>query len=256
MLLGIHLIFPHPTYKMNTIDAKWEMRNLGVETVEITIEAADDAESLTQDLSRYEKAYTIVKVPVGHGLPLFNLHKMGYSFIETLTQCYHLGASFNLNPIQKRIAQISSSSLMTLEETSNLYREIQAGIFGTDRISLDPRFGPDVANQRYAYWLQDEIERGSKIYKVEYQHKTIGFFALKMISADVCFSFLAGLYTDFVRSGLGFCPHWHGLMEGFRLGAKRVLTTYSSNNRGAAALHMAMGHCLISQYYVFIKHCF
>ena len=143
---------------------------------------------------------------------------------------------------------------MDSTDTEKLINEIGLGIFGTDRISVDPRFGPKMANRRYSNWILDEIQKGALVHNVEVDGKRIGFFALKKLDESRYFLFLAGLYLTYQESGLGFCPHFRGIQEGINLGAKRVLLSYSSNNRGAAGLHMGMGHKLDEILHVFISH--
>ena len=239
---------------MKVVHATWEQRNLGVDCHEITIEPEDSADVMAQGLREHETQYMVVRLPVGRMDLLFRAQELGYRFIETMTYCYHTGANFNLNTIQQRIVERISWRPMDEAGQAAMFAEIRQGMFSTDRVSLDPQFSSDQANQRYVYWIQDELARGGRVYQVLYGDRDLGFFTLKRQSADVEFAFLSGTYTAFRTSGLGFTCHYCEVVEGLRSGAKRVMTSYSSNNRGAAAVHLSMGHVLHQQCYMLVKH--
>jgi hypothetical protein len=239
---------------MKITNAFWEKRNLGVETVEITLERGDALPDLRSALNQFACNYTVLKVPSSNSEFLFELNKQGFFFIETMFQCHHAGGDFGFNPIQQRIMQKAQNWVMNAGEVENLLREIQKGMFSTDRISVDPHFGSEIANKRYSYWIRDEIEKGAFVHNVAVDGKNIGFFALKKVGGGNWFLFLAGLYLEYQSTGLGFCTHFRGIQEGLNSGARRVLLSYSSNNRGAAGLHMGMGHKLDEVFHVFIRH--
>ena len=92
------------------------------------------------------------------------------------------------------------------------------------------------------------------MYKVLYDDRELGFFTLRRQSEDVDFAFLSGVYAAFRTSGIGFSCHYSEVVAGLQSGAKRVMTSYSTNNRGAAAVHLSMGHVLHEQWYVLVKH--
>lgn len=239
---------------MKVVHASWEQRNLGVDCNEITVEPDDDAETVIDDIRAHETEYTVVKIPTGCTDILHRLQQVGYSFIEMLTKCHHSGESFNLNRIQQRIVDRITYSEMADTDLEFMFREISGGLFRADRISMDPYFNSELANRRYVYWIEDELARNAQVFKVVYNEKDVGFFTLKRMGSDLHFAFLGGVYREFSTSGFGFCSHYCQIVEGRRQGSKRVMTAYSSNNRGAAAIHMTFGHVLYQQHYVLIKH--
>ncbi|WP_156968078.1 hypothetical protein [Desulfobacter vibrioformis] len=239
---------------MKIVNAVWEKRNLGVDCNEITISPDDSLETIKDEISKYETEYTVVKIPTGNIEALFLFQKLGYCFIETLTVCYHTGEDFNLNKIQKRILEKITYHKMNNDDIDHLFKEIKQGMFQTDRISMDPYFSTVQANQRYIYWINDELDRGSQLYKISYNCKDIGFFALKKLTDTEYFAFLSGNYLEYLSSGLGFCAFYCEVTEAKRQGAKRVVGSYSSNNRGTTAILLSIGHILRMQYYVFVKH--
>jgi hypothetical protein len=182
------------------------------------------------------------------------VQKLGYRFVETMTYCYHSGEAFNLNSIQQRIVDRISWRLMDDTGFEGLFERIGLGMFTQDRVSLDVQFRRDLANQRYIYWIQDELDRGGRVYQVRYGDRELGFFSLKRTGDAETFAFLSGVYAEFRNSGFGFCCHYCEVVEGIRSGARRVMTSYSSNNRGATAVHLSMGHVLHQQAYILVKH--
>jgi hypothetical protein len=239
---------------MQIIKATWEKRNLGVDCNEIIIEADDSVEAISKEISKHETEYTVVKIPTGLDKLLLHLQKQGFLFIETITSCYHTGEQFNLNRIQQRIIDNVSYKRITNDDIELIFKEINNGLFQTDRVSLDQHFTLEQSNNRYIGWVKDELDRGAKAYTLTYNTKNVGFFTLKKQTEHEYFAFLSGIYSDFLSSGLGFCTHYFEVIEAKRQGAKHVNTVYSSNNRGATAIHLNMGHVLREQYYVLVKH--
>jgi hypothetical protein len=239
---------------MKVVNAVWEKRNLGVDCNEITVEAKDMLPEIERDIVGYETEYTVVKVLAGRANVLLFLQQSGFVFIETLTICYHRGDAFGLNRVQQRIIEQVRYAEMQNIDVNFMFKQISKGLFTTDRVSLDPHFSVEQANQRYIYWLQDELHNGAKAYKLSFKGKDIGFFTLKRKTDIEYTAFLSAVYPDYFMSGLGLCPHYFEVTEGIALGAKHVMTSYSSNNRGATAIHLSMGHVLHRQYHVLIKH--
>jgi hypothetical protein len=239
---------------MKIIDAYWEKRNIGVDTTEIFIEGHEVLPDILTEIKKHERDYNVIKIPIGRADIINALQEAGYVFIETLTQCYEDSKEIPLNSIQKRILQSCLIVEALAADLEGVFESINMGLFQTDRISLDPHFGIRVGNRRYCLWIQDEIARGAKLFIVNSGQKKIGFFILKKTDDKEYYLFLSGLFPEFQKSGIGFCPHCQGILKCFELGARRVKLSYSSNNRGAAALHMNLGHRLDLQYYVFIKH--
>lgn len=239
---------------MKVVHATWEQRNLGVDCREITVQPEDSADDMARGLREHETQYTVVRLPVGRMDLLIRAQELGYLVVETMTHCYHTGATFNLNAIQQRIIDRIRWEPMDETGKATMFAEIRQGMFTTDRVSLDPHFSGDLANQRYVFWIQDELARGGRVFKMLYGDRELGFFTLKRQSDDVQFAFLSGTYSAFRTSGFGFACHYCEVVEGVRSGAKRVLSSYSSNNRGAAAVHLSMGHVLHEQCYILVKH--
>lgn len=241
---------------MKVTNAVWEERNLGVSCYEINVEKDDLVTDLEKAVQAYKADYVVVKVPTGMVTHLFCLQKKGFLFMETMALChYNLREDLCLNSIQERMISNMKYEKMNNNDLDELYDELRKGMFDTDRISLDPHFSQEQANQRYIGWVKDELERGADIYKiVNNKNQAIGFFAYKDVNKNIAFPFLGGLYKSANILGLGFSIHYYALEEGRKRGRKKSMASYSSNNRISSALHMSLGYILEEQFYVFVKH--
>ncbi|MDB4644842.1 GNAT family N-acetyltransferase [Rubripirellula sp.] len=239
---------------MKVVHAEWERRNLNVDCVEISVQSDDSIETIIQGIQEYSTDYTVVRVPTTKAEITLGVQNLGFQYAETITTCIHTGIKFTTNNIQQRLLKRVTWETMNNDGLDNLLKELLNGIFSTDRIALDPNFGPKIANRRYANWLQDEFEHSAKLFEVRYDKKPMGFFSLKEISNEITFAFLSGTYDAFRNSGLGFACHHEAIRAAIQFGAKKVKTAFSSNNRGAAAVHFSMGHTLAEQQHIFIRH--
>jgi hypothetical protein len=238
---------------MRVIDAVWERRNLGMRAVEVTLEPGDSVDSLRSLCADFVDAYIVVKVPSFLVDALWWLPSCGFIFIETIFHCHHKGINFELNPVQLRLFKLAVVKNLGRGEIEPVLDEVRQGVFATDRIALDPRFGVRVSNERYANWIEDECGNGGYLSIVEVKGDPIGFYALKQSSDGGARLFLSGLFRQYKNSGLGFCTHFLGIQQGIRQGAKRVHLAVSSNNRSAAALYFQNGHYLDAVYHVFVN---
>ena len=229
-------------------------KNIGVKCNEIIIENDDCIEKIKNEIATYETEYTVVKIPVKKIDIMLWLQEMNFFFIEMTTSCQHIGNSFNLNRIQQRIIDSLNYEEMSEMDVDYMYGEIRNCLFTTDRIAVDPYFTLQQANNRYINWIKDELKSGAKSYRVSHNQNQVGFFILKKNSEREWFAFLGGLYSSYLESGFGFSMNYFEVIEGQKLGAKRILTSFSSNNRGAAAIHLNLGYNLLKQYYIFVKH--
>ena len=241
---------------MKVVHAIWEQRNLGIDCNEIEVEAGDSLVALQENIPGYETQYTVVKVPVGMMDVSLHLQSMGYRFMEVMTLCHHEGKLPELTRIQQRIVDSVSCEEMSDRDRDRegLFDQIRNGMFQDDRISLDPFFTQDQANNRYLGWIGDETDRGANLFKIARKGAVIGFFVLRKQEGGVCFACIGGIYPESQSHGFGFCLNYYEIYQGIQQGARRIVNAFSSNNRGASAIHMFLGYVLDEQYYVFVKH--
>jgi hypothetical protein len=209
---------------------------------------------LRRSLPEFETEYTVVKVPIGRVDISLYLQDAGYRFIELITTCHHDGRIPALPSVQQRIIDSVPYRKMDEYDLEEAFTMICGGMFDTDRVSLDPRFSRAQAASRYIGWIEDEIARGSQMFKIEYKGRSAGFFNLRHVGNRSAAAAIGGVYPEFQKAGLGICINYFEIVEGLKQGARRIVTSFSSNNRGAAAIHFLLGYSIGDQYYVFIKH--
>lgn len=239
---------------MKIIDAVWEKRNLGVNTLEIVIERDDTIDEIKKKLDTIHEEYMVIKVPAERTDVMLLLPQFGFSFIECTIKVTHNLKNLNLTGIQKRLVDAVSYELMNEDDIEQLFDEIKKGLFYTDRIYLDPYFTKEQAANRYIGWIKDEISRGTDLYKYIYKDKTFGFFTFKDLGNDEYYPFLAGVYSDHINTGLGFAFNYKPLMEAIRRNGKLISTYISTNNLNTIRMHNVMGFSFDEVSYVYIKH--
>ncbi|NME82785.1 hypothetical protein [Clostridium sp. SM-530-WT-3G] len=239
---------------MKIIDAFWEKRNIGVDTIEIIIEEKDTIDDIEETLRKIDSQYIVVKVPAGKIDAMFLLNKLGYNFIECIIRVTHDLENIELKGIPKRLSDNVSYSLMNEKDYSVLFDEINKGMFTTDRIYLDPSFTIEQASKRYIGWIKDELSKGAEAFKLVYKEKHVGFFMLKEIEKDTYYPFLAGIYNDYRNTGLGYIFNYKPLCEVVKKGGKMVSTYISTNNSNTVRMHSILGFQFNETNYVYIYH--
>ncbi|MDR0835763.1 MAG: hypothetical protein LBN11_04170 [Tannerella sp.] len=238
---------------MKVIDAFWEKRNLGVDTVEFVVEDTDGIEVL-EEIKKHEKQYNVLKVPMAIPWLAAAVQENGYRFIECSYHAVHNLHEIPMNSIQKRMVDAVSLELMNNDDIEFLFSEIRNGLFDTDRIYNDLFFTHEQAAERYVNWIKDELQRDTELYKQVYKGKIFGFTTLKEISPGVYFPFLSGLYKEYRQSGLGITsiPKIYEKIK--EKGGKLYSTYFSSNNPTQLNLHLDCEFKIKKVVYVFVKH--
>ncbi len=239
---------------MKIIDAFWEKRNLGVSCSEVEIENGDLVELVKKELSTIDTQYTVLKVPSGRTDIILEITRGGYFFIEASLHLIHKLGDCHLNGIQERLAQKVDYQLMNEADIRVLFSEIASGMFNTDRISLDPYFSSEQSAKRYIGWISDELDKGTSVFKLIYKNETVGFFTFKDIGEGVYYPFLAGIYSNYAKAGIGFTTIYKPIFEALKKKGKMISTYVSTNNLNAMRMHEAIGFFCDKINYVFIKH--
>ena len=234
-------------------DATWEKRNLGVSGQELTIEHTDNLNEVMEQLHALEAGYQVIKVPAGMTDIMFGLEEQGFHFIETSIHVLHNLAIDNMNSILKRMNDSISYERMNQEDLKEMYEKIDQGMFYTDRVFLDEKLR-DRAAYRYKCWLNDEIQKGTEIFKYIYKDKVIGFFSFKEIEDGVYYPFLAGIYKDFQHLPFGMVYVYKPIIEAKKRNGKMISTYISTNNPNAMRMHVDAGFTIKEVTYVYIKH--
>lgn len=240
---------------MKIIDAFWEKRNLGCDTLELLIDEMDSMEEINSIQSQIiQTPYVVAKVPPSRFDIALTLYKLGFVFIETLFLQLHDLKNIKLNGIFDRLDKQITYKKMDEQDIAQLFTEIRKNIFKTDRIYLDPHFKNTQAADRYIYWIQDELARGTELFNIRYKDNKIGFFTFKEIGNNVYYPFLAGLYEQYKESGMGFSIIQKPLAEAKVRNGKLVSTYVSSNNMPIFKLHAELGFKVKNMQYILVRH--
>ncbi|MBR3873056.1 MAG: hypothetical protein IKJ26_02695 [Clostridia bacterium] len=243
---------------MKTTHAVWELDNLGVNAYEIALDAADTPEMLAQEEQRViaEGAeYIVVKTPVNCQQLLFGLPRLGYSFVEMV---FHVMIRRNEYSMPATIARFDRG-LTVVERTEEnerqlVYDRIRAGVFHSDRVSIDPAFGVQKGGNRYANWLKGMLERGGFLYEVLSGEKPIGFFVICRKDENTVDPVLMGMYDEANDRGMGALLHKKTLDTCFTHECKRLTSTIVSNNAKVLHVYVNAGATITDTLYTYVKH--
>jgi len=241
---------------MKIVNATWERRNLGCDAWEVTLDSADMSNppnviAMLHD-ARFAGAYVCVKLPVGNLKMVHALEDDGFRFLETqlslidrflpddiFEQCETSHERIVYKPIKKDRG-----------EWERVIAKITPALFDTDRISLDPLLGPEIACKRYQNWIRDLFDNPKaslSVMEVDGQEVS---FALEMVDGKSRQGILGGNFPEFKRSGYGVALN-AGSREG-RIRAKRR-TVVSSNNLSVLRVHQNCGCVVYKEMYVLRK---
>lgn len=241
---------------MNCIDCYWEKRNLGCSVAEISVNSHDNFRS--QDfkaLSSYD--YLVVKVPTNKIDFNFGLNQLGFSMIELQMEMNLKIKDFNydqklLKPYEK---SLDFHIIKDESDLNDILRNISVDMFTTDRIFVDPLFGPDISRLRYVNWIRDEFEKKSSIIlKLLYNDEHIGFSMFR--EEETLRGLLGGIYSKYQNLGLGAITPTHLpiFVKRNRINTKKIVGDISSNNKPVWELYEYFGYKAFNPRYVFVKH--
>jgi len=239
---------------MKITPAVWEKRNLGVSCIEVTLGNEDDIYVIDQALAQIDAEYLVIKIPCNRTDLLFQLQTRGFTVVEVLSTCYHDGQLASLSRVQQKILESLSCTRASPHDLETIYSELKNGMFTTDRVAVDPKFGIESAGRRYAGWLSDGLERGSHVYRLTHKNLHVGFFVMEPRTPHEWHATLGGVFPQYQRSGFGYFMNYLEVTTAVAQGAKRIFTSFSSNNPAISAIHFVLGYRLIQQQYILIRH--
>ena len=141
---------------MQTIDCYWEKENLGVTAREIVFAEGECFNPEAVEAAAAGVAYAVVKAPVGDPSFLFGLPSLGFNCVETQISVSKPYAAFDFDD---RLVRLLSRGIRFVPVTDSAGMEavveaITDDMFRTDRVALDPHFGPQKGRIRYVNWLR------------------------------------------------------------------------------------------------------
>ena len=249
---------------MKIVNAEWEIRNLGVKTIEISIEKNDTLLSekdliatIEKHIRQYEASYVVVKSDSRYSAISLYLQRAGFIFMENQIDL-RANRTDIADSVEKyrKVCAGAHCRLANEEDIQMIFSEMERGIFDTDRVALDPYFGVKAANRRYLFWIQDELKRGAWATIYTFEDDPIGF-SLDKASANgkTIISLLGGLFNQPETRRLGAILRYAGAVGFCNSGFLFLKTAVSSNNLNILQLHLAFGCRITAIKNVLIKHC-
>lgn len=241
---------------MEIINCTWERKNLDSRVAEVIFSANEifDGNKLMQLQSEYD--YIVVKTPQLSFRSATGLSELGFSFIEA-----QISAKVNINKLNEQICNDKVLSrfwdcckfdiIDSNEEIDLLLSNISNGMFNTDRIYIDPLYGPDYSSRRYRNWILAEYERGSTILKLYYRGTYVGFSMVR-IGGGIITGLLAGIFEKYQNAGFGMLVTAYPLC--FANQANLFTGKISSNNMPIIKMYERFHYEWTSIEYVYVKH--
>lgn len=243
---------------MIIVDCKWDKANLGENVCEVSVPVDEVFDETELDNLDNVFSYQVVKVATGNVSYMLKLQQMGFSLIETqinwTTRIIDFNRSHQL--IERFSSAITFEDISTNEDLDDLLSHIDYNMFSTDRISLDPQYGPAVGRRRYCNWIRNEFENSSAyIAFILLDGMKIGFFMLN-VKEKRAYGSLAGIFKKYQDMGFGILTS--SSMPLYILDRKLDVKVYdtstSSNNTSNTKIYSMLGFQIKSMNYVFIKH--
>lgn len=238
---------------MIVLDAVWELRNLGLNVKEIVVQDDDHFDNLLRLENSINCDYSVVKVPTNNIALLRRIESLGYKFIEVLTKVSVQSIPTLTGP-HKRLFNLLSTGEAGEEEKAIIFENIKAGMFSTDRVSVDSNFTKEQAANRYLGLIEDVVSAEGDLRSIYLKDEFIGFFLGQMGSNKIYNSLLAGVFEQCNKLGVGSYINHLAYEYAFSRNCRAVNTVFSSNNLSASAIHYSLNCRLIMQQYVLVKH--
>ena len=248
---------------MKCVNAEWELRNLGVKTIEISIEKNDSSLPTSELLQavenfrqEYDAKYVVVKSDAKYPSISIDFQRAGFWLMEN---------QIGLKAVRKDLLKAFEDYKKILyddvsyraaddDDIKMICAEIETGMFTTDRIALDPYFGLKIANRRYVLWMQDELKRGAFAHIALYEGKPIGFFLDKIRSEKKLSGLLGGIFKNEQSRNLGAACMYASRIFFANTDWRETKTAVSSNNLNILNLHLMFGHKITDIKNVLVKH--
>lgn len=237
---------------MKVVNAVWEKRNLGTDTYEITFDKKDRIDEIAGEFENVSASYMVVKVPAERSDLSIYVQENGYHYIEDMILVEHDLHETVRNPLHQRLYDTTSYRKMTGDDIAVLKKEIQEGMFDSDRISKDAVFGKEKSAFRYQNWMNDLLRRGAIPYVILYKEDPAGFIILQTEDGACYESVLGGGYQKYRMTGLGIVQKEQEIVK--KLGGKKVVTHVSSNNVSQLKALVMNGYVPVHIEHIFVKH--
>lgn len=207
----------------------WDSKVIGKNVLEINndFDLDNDEYNKTEAkiVSEYSPFMIFCKVPIHDIVRIHYLEEAGFRFMETQ---FHI-----VRKIQEKFSIKSDIECSPYQE-GDLPKiiEIAKTTFDTDRYSIDPYIGREIAGQRYANWILNSINNKENILlKYSLENEIIGFHLIK-VSGKIAHALLGGVREDYKSSGAGVFINLLLNNYLYSMGLKSIDTYISAANIG------------------------
>lgn len=241
---------------MKIIKATWENRNLGRDAYEITLDRKDlkDFDTTLQEIRAqdFTGAYVVVKMPVGDLKAMHALEDDGFRFMET--QFYITDYFKPKETPDERVDLMKNAERIIIpkdkKEWERVISKITPDMFDTDRISLDPLLGKEIACKRYQNWCRDLFNNPNSwmwVMKVDGQEVSFGL-NIRDEEKQMDDGILGGVFAEFKNEGYGIFQACDKAES-----KTKVKTAVSSNNPPMLRIYQHFGKIITKELYVLRK---
>lgn len=241
---------------MEIVDCPWELVNLDCRVAEISLSNEDKVVDVDAALINVENNYDyiVVKMPTS-SIPFHQLmNNRHYMFVENQITFQKRIEQLNIDSklVQQYLKRTAVKRVECEEELHMLIDNLTPNMFSTDRIYLDPAFGPKYSLCRYRNWIISEYKRGTIVMLHYFRDSLVGFSMCRLVG-DVLHGLLSGVFEKYQNAGIGMflplIPYYYRDYD---------VTTYtgkfSSNNFPVIRMHEQLWYNYIDMEYVFVKH--
>lgn len=246
---------------MEFVNALWDEKNLGLKSCEFVINREDSKLSKNEIIRFVEEhlqedfKYIVLKTSFINEKILSIVDYFGFKYIENqfvynLNKSEYYNSIYHLNYIDKSYTCIPVDAGIYL---SSIFSEINKGIYKTDRIALDKKFGVQISNSRYSNWAKDILDNGKGVLWLIYKDDIPIGYEIGYKNRKLFEMILSGVFIEFQNKGYG--KKWqNSFLNKVFNGFDSVSTVVSSNNIPIIKIRQSAGFTISKIMTVFIKH--
>jgi ribosomal protein S18 acetylase RimI-like enzyme len=250
---------------MNIINATWEKRNFGcpVFEVEFNQKDFDSFDTHIKGLKEIEnqKAYIVLKCPVGNVEIIHKLEDYGFRFLETIFDLKKkTNTSFSLPEYYNRLnCLFKTREILDKTEWKEIIKNnITDKMFVSDRVYLDPILANAISAKRYKNWandLSDDSDARMLLIEKKSNKEPIGFTIVKENKdSNSTNGLIGGIFPNISCFGVGAMLISAPLEYAFKRNSNYFMAHISSNNLPVLKLYSQFGFEFISEHYVLRKY--
>ncbi len=237
-------------------ESPWEKKNLGVESSAVFhLEENDDQAVLPEIIDNRSYVYQEAVIPMNRIDLVNSLLSGGFRFAEVAIEQSMKPISALPEGYKRHLHEFSFHRAST-NEIILIYEAVDGGtVFDTDKISLNPQFGPAIAARRYGNWIREEISNnGARPYIIGFGGRAAGFSVMKKNDNNEMVGLLSGLMNKRSYPGVGIYLGYFMIEEAKAIGAKRIIAHVSSNNPSVLKANQLLGYQIDNMNYILTRY--